>query len=560
MGVSLLKYFGILFVFLCHFACFSEEASPHHIIYTAQQGNVKAAFGLYQRYCEEIGHQDFEVLQKVALAAITKGMLSHDPEEQLLSIFGAGVSLHEQCFGILKRALASSNPQLQVTALHFLAQQQDDRADMALAEAMSSNFFLIRLEAAYFLAAKRHAQAVGQIESLMCKVDESLHPLFPQLYAIHGSADALALLRRQLNAPQSAVRLEAILSVAAHGHDVLLPYIRTLADQLLPQQQEACATTLGILSDSDSIPRLLRLADSPTLIVKLAALQGLYRLGLEQKRIDIEDIAKEGHPFAISMLGEMPGSEETLITLLEDDNYQVKINAGIALLDRQNEHCLPTMMDILIRDSRDLALALTASHGGSLSAWKTIPSAQQNFKDNPAMYELSIRAKEQLLMKAARLPEKSFLKLACHLFDSHQNDLIPTLVRLLEDLNTPDAIDILKKYQQQLGSPFIRNYCNLALYRLKEAGPYADILKTWIAQQQDVELIRFRPLLPWKQQKDSSIYHLTPQETSRLLVESFESLAQARDQDSLHVLVDAIQYGNEKNSFALSGLLLRAMQ
>lgn len=152
------------------------------------------------------------------------------------------------------------------------------------------------------------------------------------------------------------------------------------------------------------------------------------------------------------------------------------------------------------------------------------------------------------------------MELASTLFDHQQHDLVPTLVALLQNLNTPDAIATLKRYQRQVGAPFIRHYCNLALYRLNEEGPYADNLKKWITEQQDTDMIRFRPTLPWDVSKSASPHQLTPHETSSLLVESFEALAQARDEKSLVILLNAMNNGNEKNKYALAGLLLRALQ
>ena len=211
-------------------------------------------------------------------------------------------------------------------------------------------------------------------------------------------------------------------------------------------------------------------------------------------------------------------------------------------------------------NGRDLGFVKQQSLGHSLSAWRAIPSAQQNFEENPFLYELSIAMREAALTKALDLPEKDFLQLANLLFEVHQNDLVPRLVHLLENLRTPAAIEILKRQQQKIGAPLIRNYCNLALYRMKEEGPYGTNLRNWITSKQHLDLIQFRTFLPWEMRSEDSHHQLTAKEMSQLLIESVEALAQTQDEVSIETLLEAIQNGNPKNKYALAGLLMRAIQ
>ena len=95
---------------------------------------------------------------------------------------------------------------------------------------------------------------------------------------------------------------------------------------------KACAVALGTMRDEDSIPTLEEMADSSS-PVRLAAWTALYRLG--KKGIPdsgVRKTATEHDPFAISALGEMEGSEETLFQLMNENNLQVRINAALALL------------------------------------------------------------------------------------------------------------------------------------------------------------------------------------------------------------------------------------
>ena len=139
-------------------------------------------------------------------------------------------------------------------------------------------------------------------------------------------------------------------------------------------------------------------------------------------------------------------------------------------------------------------------------------------------------------MEAAHLPEKDFLTLARLIIQKQQNDLVPTLIHLLENLRTESAIQILKEGAEKISSPLIRDYCHLSLYRLKQEGPYEEYMNHWVMHQKHEELIRIRPLLPWKYRIEQSDYTLTPEETSRLLIEAFLSIANRRDEKSIEFL------------------------
>jgi HEAT repeat protein len=542
--------------------CFNQglDATNGTILFMMQSGDPTKAIELYKQQYQESGQHDFELLQQIATILLDQGYRSRDPEVQVLTLFGAGISANESMAYILEAGLNNPNPQIQMIALNFLANFQSDAADEAINRAMSSNSLPIRLEIAFCLAKKKYPTALGQAETLMHKMDRQLWVLFPQIFAMLGDPRSIAILRRLMNDPNEEVRIEAILNAARFERDDLLPQIRNLSTHLNNGQQEACAVALGTMRDEDSIPTLEEMAHSSSSPVRLAAWTALYRLGKKEYLTQVLETAREHDPFAISALGEMEGSEETLFQLMNENNLQVRINAALALLERQDPRCLKGVAEVLLRDARDLAFIRVTSRGRALSAWKAVPSAQQVYKDTPLVDELSTSMRESTLEKALDLPEKDFLLLAHSLFERQQNDLVPTLVGLLENLHTPAAIDLLKLHLQKVGAPLVRNYCNLALFRMKESGPYADNLRRWITSKQDLDLIQFRPLIPWEMRFEDNLYQLTAKETSQLLIESIEALAAARDDSCIETLLEAIQNGNAKNKYALTGLLMRSIQ
>lgn len=539
----------------------TTTSSYNHILFLMHTGDTAKALEAYEEHTKRVGGHDFELIEKMGLILLDQGYRTRDPEIQILTLFGAGISLNEKALYILEGGLSSEQPELQLIALNFLSKYQNDKADEVIHRAMASNYLLIRLEAASKLAAKKDPRATAQTEALMAKVDERLWAVFPQIFAQSGDAQAMKMLRKLLTHTNEAVRIEAVAGIAKHGRDDMLPAVRRLASHHESAQQETCAAALGILGDESSKSRLDILAKNPNPSVKLAALGAIYRLGQKEVRHQIENMALNQDLYAINFLGSVPGSEEVLAGLLKSPSAHVRINAAISLLKLADPRCLPIVLELVIRDTKDLSLAKVTSYGKSLSAWKAIPSSQQNLKDDPVSGEVSLNLREDLLTQAVELPEEHFLKLASAIFETQQNELVPTLVFILENHPTPKVIELLKKYQQKAGAPLIRNYCNLALYKLKEPGPYADNLHQWVTQQRNVDLIRFRPVVPWSfRSEEETPFHLTPQETSRLLVDAFEAFVSTQDDKGIDMLISVIRTGNPKNKYALIGLLMRAIQ
>ncbi len=526
-----------------------------------QVGDSRRAFQLYDEYYREGGQHNLEILHELGLMILAEGYANQDPEIQLMTIFGAGVSLNERASYILEDGLKSKLPNVQLISLNFIARNQNSRSIDAFNRALASEFFPVRLEAVYHLAMMKHPSAVGQTESLMQKVPRELYPIFPQIFAIVGNYDAIKVLQRLLVDPDINVRVEAIRNIAKYHRDDLLPQIRNLATHHHVMQQEASAIAMGQLKDDSSIPRLRELAQSSTDAVRLAALKSLHEMEQPEARLAIEKLAKEGNTFAISLLGSIPESKPTLYKILKSQNFTFRANAALALLELKDSACIPVVTQILIKDAKDLVCVKVQTQGRGLSAWKIVPSARQNFKEDPIAFELSLNLREEILYESMNLPEKDFLSIAHLILSNNQNDLVPTLVHLLENLQTAEAIALLKTHREKIGAPLIRNYCNLALFRLKEPGPYAEALREWISSWQNQNLIQLRPYLPWELRDVlDHQYQINAHDVSRLLIESFEAFSQKRDDKGIEVLLHAIQYGNPKNKYALAGLLMLTAQ
>jgi HEAT repeat protein len=529
-------------------------------LFLMQQNRIEESIDRYTEYTSLTGRHDFEMLQQMGLTLLQKGIQSPEHQTFLMTLFGAGLSGSVGAIEILEKGIDHPDPQTQLMALHFIAKIEDDRADELLNRAMSSDFLSTRMEAAFYLSMRKHPHAVGQIEGLMFRLPPAFKPFFPSLFALIGTHDATQTLRRLIEDTDPHVRVESILQVAQLGRDDFLPLLRKRLSHSHIAELEASIFAIGALKDSSSLPKLKRHAVSPTDSVRLAASIALMHLGDRSFVSNIEELATKKNLFAIAALGSIPDSEEILSELLQSTDLQVRINAAIALLRRRDPRCLPVLAEILVEDSRGLAFQPFPSVGRTIVAFKAIPSAELRAKDPSIDLTYSLSIREHMLREAIQLPENDFLQIALLLFRRQQNDLIPCLIALLENLQTEAAIGVLKSGASKLTAPLIRDYCNLALYRLKEEGPYEEHVNRWVMQQRESELIRLRPILPWKFRMEQDDFSLTPEETSKLLIDSFLSIASRRNEKSIAFLLEAIQLGNPTNRYALMGLLMRATE
>jgi HEAT repeat protein len=537
-----------------------EIPSKQQILYVAQSQNCKETLELYKTYKESLGRHDFEVLQEIASLWIEQSARDPKPEKQIMGIFAFGLAGLSAPYDLLEKAIDSSDANVQTAALGFIGQMQEDHADILLNKAMSSPFLYTRLEAAFLLAGRKSKTATGQIESLMYRLPPEIRYFFPEFFAIIGTSEAIHVLRHLMDDPFHPTKIGAILAAAKHGRDDLLPAMRAGVTHPNNAEQEACAAALGYLKDISSIKKLKKLQKHPSPLVQLSALKALYTLGENSAAEAIATEASKENLFAINLLSEIPGHENVLLPLVKSQNIQVRFNVTLALLKKKSSKCVLPLMDFLIKDSKDLGFQPQTSVGGSLQCWKVIPSlkeqAEKSFFD---IQGITIALKHQLLAEAIELPEQDFLFIARSIFESKQNELIPVLVSLLENLKSKDSIDLLKKGSQKVGAPLIRAYCNLSLFKLQEQGPYLEAIRAFLKETRSQELIRFKAAVSWPMRMTDH-YHISPEESSQLLIGSYEALTERQNLEGIDILLEALSEGSSHNRPVLAGILIHALQ
>src|SRR3990167_8960206 len=145
------------------FLLFAKNADgiKSHALYLMQQQQTEEAFGRYREYFAQTGRHDFEVLQQMGLILLQKGIQTPDPQIFMTTLFGAGLSGSTRSLEILEKGIDHPDPHIQLLALHFIAQIDDDRTIELFNRAMSSQYLSTRMEAAFYMAQKKHPHAVG---------------------------------------------------------------------------------------------------------------------------------------------------------------------------------------------------------------------------------------------------------------------------------------------------------------------------------------------------------------------------------------------------------------
>lgn len=522
------------------------------------QGDAKGAIGAYLSNVEKSGH-NLDVLQELGMQLIEKSARSEELEEQLIGLYGIGMSGFDRAQQILVDGISSSYPEVVLASIQLLSGMGEDFVDEVLCRAMHSPYLPVRIEALMHLSRRKSRYALPHVESLRGHFPPEYYVFFPDFYGMIGTPEAMRVFRELFEERVIPVRVATILSAAKFGRDDFLPGIRRAMTHPNPAEQEAAAMASGVLHDLKSVAQLEKLMKSPYENVQLSAAIALKQLGRSHVDTLITQKALEGNPFAILCLANIEGCEKQLHKLLQQGDFQIKLNATVALLHKRDPICLDFLMSLLLDEPNDWGFHPITTPGSSLHAWKGVPSAARLPKYQGSNIEgISLAFRENLLVESIELPQKEFLKICDAILKSNNTDLIPQLVRLLENCESDEVVAMLETAAQKPGSPLIRGYASLTLYRLNKSK---EVFLEWMKKQKNHQLIQFRPMVDRSpDMSDFSPFDLTPEAHSRLLIECYEAVAEKREERSIEMLLEAIAEGNPKNRAALAGLLLRTIQ
>ena len=540
----------------------SVEYEKRQLLYLL---NSKARDKIIDKYLslyETTKQHDYNLLKQIAYHFIEEGISSHDVEDQLLTLFGISLANDPGFIHHLDTAMHSRSPYVQAAALQLLANIHEDVADTLITHALKSDFLIIRFEALSILVSRQTKHSLGQVESLMNLLPPQLKPYFTEFFAIHQSPEATSKLKLLMSDKDYNVRKTAILYSAKHRHDELIPNIRLALSHSDPSVKETASFALGLLRDSNSIQNLKITKESPFQETRLAALVALARLGEMEYIQEIIEMAKKDNTYAIYALREFPESTGELYPLIFRAGDDVRLNAALTLLDHRDPKCLRVINDVLFADPEHISFVPQISPGNAFSSWKiSSPAAFSNADIKRNMKAITIQLQEDTLQKCVDLPKEDFIHIAKSILNSKHKQLVPLLIHLLENQHSDEALQLLKDGTKAIGSPFIRAYCTLGLYRLGESENATLQFHNWLSKQEIKQLIEFKPMLDRnaRSDKNSSNYHLSPEEESALFIEAFLTVADRHEDAGITLLLKAMKGGHEKNCYPLAGVLLKSI-
>ncbi len=527
--------------------------SEGHLQFLLQQGQADTVVRLTQNADQP--PLSPTLLRSLALALLKQGIHERDPETQLLALFGAAFSCNEHAYEILAIGLQSPFLPMQLLAVQGIARLQSDRSEALLVKAMGSPFPLVRLEALELLADLQNPLTLSLAEALFWKAPRPLLLFYPPILAKMGTKPATMKLRRFLSDPSLDMRVAALLHIHALAREDLLPCVRSkLLSASLPEQ-EAAAFVVGSLGDNRLVAPLQTLSSSKDVFVRLSAANALLSLGEEKAFQVIQSEVEQKNCYAISLLSQWQDPLSHLPPLMQDKDPSVRLNACIASLQMGSPIPLSFCREVLLQDPKQTLLTSQPSPGTCLVSFAltptyTIPSALL-----PAALEHDSKIKERIMTHLHGQDRTAFFSVADALVQARREELLPSLMTLLQEDGSPQALGWLSRHAEALGAPFIRNFCLLTLYRIQKKQEWGKMLREWAKEKNQTFFLQLEQKGSKKER-----YLLTPEQTSGLLIQIFETFAAERDPEGIQVLLEAIASGHPKNRYVLAGLLLRATE
>lgn len=553
------KIVTFLFVFcvLSRFAYGLIPDSRSQISYFLQSRQFPSAIWAYQMGAYVNKQHDPVILEKIAMSILDEGMESSDITKRLAAYYSMIACSYVPTLHQLETAIRARHPGLQLAAIYLLKNHTGDRSEEVLKAGISSPFPIIQLTTAYALAQKKFPKAYPLIESLLFRVPADLHIYFPEFFATLNTVESRRRVIQFINHEQEKIRIAAVLSAMQHQIEEALPYMQSMLTHANPLEQEACLFALSHMKDTASLPRMRSLASSSCDEVALASSFALYTLGYHEYYTKIANLAMQENLFAIALLGSIPEASESLYSLLKNSNFTVRMNAAIALLQARDSKCTPVIVEILQAAHRGTDFVQVTSQGGCMHYIKPLAKRTATDKEQQGKEKQnSLEILQNILLQTNALTESDFLGIAQLLFESNYASLIPLTVQLLENLQTPEAISLLESGVSKLGSPLIRGYSQIALFKLGKSS-FPSSFCEFLQKSLQLSLVNYEEV---RNKKNIGIFTLQPEEKLRLVLTSLQVIASESCESSIDILLQCIVNSHELNRYVLAGLLLQCIQ
>ena len=533
------------------------------ILYVISKGEQVKALQMYQQYYKQTLEHDYKLLREIGLSIIEDGISKGSELDCLLALIAIEIA-QEDCFTHhLGKLIKSKFFPVQAKTLSLLKGIDNIHSDMLIKSCLSSDFIMLRLEALSILVQKHNKTALGQVEALMNMVHKQYHPIFVDFFALSGTKYAISMMKQMMSDKDLNLNLATIMAAKNYSLEELIPNLRNSLTHTSPCIQEAAASALGFFHDAFSISKLEALTLSPHTETKLAALYALYILGQTECKKKIYSLARDGNLYATRLAAGISESETTLHEIYYSDDNNLRLNSALSLLDQKDPLCMPVIKDLITLDTNVNYLEVSYSPGRAFSALKIKPLAGLEHKQMTlGVQQQTMTIQNQLLAKSIELPRQKFMTIVDEIFLAKRNDLVPTAIALLENIDDAESREYLKVKAAMPGAPFIRASCHLSLWKSTKEEVHKEAIKTWIKDFGKHQLINIAQKTTANQEKKGSVtgYELSLEEKSHLLIQAFLNISLAHEKSGLDCIIDAMIYGHEKNRTPLAGVLLKTIQ
>ncbi len=556
LSKKLIKFISLLIIITAT-PIYSHQNDDKNILYLISAHKIDEAITLYQK--KYTSSHNYPLLRTLAHSILESSINNPNDDIKLLSIFGAQISGQFSTLPFIKNSIIHyKNPIVQKSLLNLVASIHEGWVDHFLVQTLRSPFIELRLDALYHLIQRNHPDAFGHIEALVRLVAPEFRHYFIELFAMDHSDASTNKLKLLLNDPDTSMQHATISKLIEHNREDFAGDIASFLSHTDPSKQEIASLAMGLFRMTNTKDTLIKIAKSSFTDSALTAKYALTLLGYEKYNEEILSMAKDDNLFALNLTQDNPKSYNLHKENIKSNDEKKALVSALALLSKKDPQCKNQIKSLLKLDTNNTCLVPISTLGGALS-----------YLDKDSIYkfrhkEMQTRARNftksilhSTLIQAASLPEETFLDIATDVLENKQTFLLPPLINLLENINSEKTNKLLSEYSNSLGSPLIRYYCQLSLYRLRNNK--SSSLISWLKIQKKEPIFDISEKRATKLKNESSSYSLSTDDKGNLFIETIEAIVARHDEDSVNLILSLLHNSHYKNRAILAGLLLKSI-
>ena len=508
---------------------------------------------------------------------IEEHALKKDPKRTCLDLLESNLYSHNQqvvfatlyAYALLQLAiperaldnlLNTENPYLQLQLLMTLYETESPHLVRAAQKAMMSEYPILQLYGARFLAKKKTGEILPRIESLESKLPDDCLPYIAELYALEGSPQAQNHIKKLLSLSTSPTIAQCLCLIRIYQLMELYPVVASYRPTN-PQEAEALAFALSILQTTSSEEHLCTLSHHSHPSVSIQALTSLNALGYQASMYSYRDLINSHSPFVFTSLDKTAFSTEELISLwpLELD-WSARYGLALSLIERREALPLSFLFKTLYETETTLLRKNYSLSGTCFYISRGSKSERRTPEECEREYE-SDALTDQLVHKIAITFPEAFDEFAEKALSSGPVHLAPAIISALAETPSEQRSEMLSQLSKKPGRPYIRQLALFSLIQQKEIpldqAILSPLLKTLRESLQS--LLRPKSLFFLFRTSPSEKERKSMNEQQKLYFAAIAMLAQTKTESSSALLEKELQEAPEEYRSFISAALLHSL-